>query len=104
MAPFLKKEIFPEPLFEVLQKHMKNPKASMHADPELVEALNRMENPRNKLLSQLPQGAEFLLDRGWRMKKGEKLRTRYRCVRVEDGRVYLVNGSAPVTPFEEEKV
>lgn len=102
MRPFLRKEVFPEPLFSVLQEHMKNPKASMHADPRLVQALTELEKPGSKLLSQLPEGARFKIDRGWLMKKGERLRTRYRCTRIEDGKIYLVNGTAPVEPFEEE--
>ncbi len=103
MAPFLTEQIFPSFLLSVLQQHMKDPKASMHADPDLLGALRELEDPDGISLSELPEGSHFMLDKGWVMRKGKKLRTRYRCERIGSSRVYLVNGSARVHPIEEKK-
>lgn len=103
MTPFLNGAVFPEPILKTLKKHMEDPSASMHADPELLKALREIEDPEGTSLSELPEGSRFLLDKGWKMEKGKKLRTRYRCKRIGTERVYLVNGSARVKPLNEKE-
>ena len=103
MNPFLNQHIFPEPLLTVLGKHMKDPKASMHADANLLKTLRELEDPESISLSELPEGSHFMLDKGWQMRKGKKLRTRYRCERIGTSRVYLVNGTALIRPIKEKE-
>lgn len=103
MAPFVNESIFPPPLTAVLRDHMEDPKASLYADAELLKALRDLEDPDGVSLEELPKGSRFMLDKGWVMEKGKKLRTRYRCLHVGTSRIYLVNGSARVEPMEGKK-
>lgn len=86
MIPFFEREVFPLPLGLVLLKHLKNPKASSHADLKLVKALSEFDPPRKThlvKLEELEQGDVFIIS-GKKLVKGEKRRTRYMCHAAEN--------------------
>ena len=96
MQPFLTESVFPYDILRVLVKHMKNPKSATVRDVELVKVLRKYDEPSDTLmLSEIPEGAEFEFNRR-RFTKGEKLRTRFRCVENDTGKVYMISGIAEV--------
>jgi len=92
----LKTNAFPNDVRIALMKHMKNPKASSVRDINLKKVLrNYDENSALYVfVDDIPFDAYFELKNGSIFKKIEKLRTRYKCKKIDDGRLYFVNGSA----------
>jgi len=100
MQPFLRPEVFPEPLLSVLARHMRNPKSSTVRDAALMRELRAYDAPTpTVLLEQLPADARFLL-RSREFVKGDQLRKRFRCVECGSGRKYLISPIAEVIPVE----
>lgn len=98
-GPFLVVEIFPEPLLEALKHHMKNPRAATHTDPHLARILLYYDRESHGILIEsLAEGRVFRTASGMTFRKGEKLRKRYRCVKLPDMRVYLFSPLARVFP------
>ena len=96
-APFLITEIFPPALLRVVATHMKNPKASTAGDPQLTKALRMYDyGDLVKTVDDLDEGDRFTLKNGRVFEKGEKRRTRHRCIELASGKSYLVSGSAEV--------
>ena len=52
------------------------------------------------LLKTLPIGTQFLTADGRAFRSLEKRRTRYKCLSLPDGLIYLVHGDAKVTPMD----
>lgn len=102
MQPFLTNEIFPPQILSALKKHLKNP-TSTSSDQKLLQVL-RDENKEKQylILDDLPQNAIFQIHNGVQFKKMEKLRKRYRCLRMDNKRYYLVNAMAEVVAVEPE--
>jgi len=82
--PFLVPSIFPSPLLEVLQHHLKNPKASSDTDAQLSLALKSFD-PSNGRIFQ----------------KGIRQRKRYLCTELSSGKAYLFQPTAEVDQIEE---
>lgn len=101
MNPFLTQEIFPEKILEVLDRHMNNPKASTYSDPHLARLLLEFDDPVSGILmEELSTGAHFTTSSGMLFRKEEKLRRRYRCLRLKDRKIYLFSPLARVFPAE----
>ena len=97
MLPFLNPEVFPTQLLPLLANHFKNPKASSDTDIKLALALKQFDEPNGKTyIFEVPFGAEFELYNGRKFKKGNKRRTRFECVEIATGRLYLFNPNAEV--------
>lgn len=97
MLPFLNPEVFPPNLLPLLAKHFKNPKASSDTDIPLAYALKQFDEPNGKTyIFELPLHSTFKLYNGRVFKKGAKRRTRYECVELSTGRLYLFNPNAEV--------
>ena len=101
MLPFLNPEVFPLQLLPMLAKHFKNPKASSDTDVHLAYALKQFDVNTNKTyIFEVPLNSIFKIYNGKVFKKGKKRRTRYECVEVATGRLYLFNANAEVTPID----
>jgi len=99
LEPFLSPQIFPDDILEALKQHLKNPRATSGTDPVLDRALMRYDVPQPGIpLEDLPLGSRFTVPRGWVFRKEEKLRKRYRCLRLNDHRVFLFSPLARVVP------
>lgn len=100
MQPFLRPDVFPEPLLTVLARHMRNPKSSTVRDAALMRELRAYDRPRETvLLEELPTDARFLLQ-SKEFIKGDQLRKRFRCVECGSGRKYLISPIAEVVPMQ----
>ena len=97
MLPFLNPEIFPIEILPLLAKHFKNPKASSDTDIQLAYALKQFDAPNDKtFIFELPLHSTFKMYNGRVFKKGTKRRTRYECIEINSGRMYLFNPNAEV--------
>ncbi|MEL0275493.1 MAG: SprT-like domain-containing protein [Flavobacteriaceae bacterium] len=100
--PFLIPSIFPSPLLEVFQHHLKNPKASSDTDIQLSLALKLFDpSTHKKAIFELPAMAKFKLDNGRVFQKGRKQRKRYLCTELSSGKSYLFQPTAEVDQMEE---
>ena len=91
LGPILNEQVFPQPLLDILRKHMTNPKASSFADSVLTKALRTFDEggDRQVVLSQIPAGSVFLFQKRY-YKKGKLQRTRFVCKELKSRREYLV--------------
>ena len=102
MLPFLRPDIFPMDLLPLLAKHFKNPKASSDTDLQLALALKQFSEPNNKTyVYEVSLGQAFKLYNGKVFKKGNKRRTRFECLEIKTGKLYLFNPNAEVELLEE---
>jgi hypothetical protein len=99
MLVMLKNNIFPEDIKQALSKSIINAKASSTAELDLSRVLLRYdENDGETRVEDLTQNSIFQTQNGMQFKKGEKQRTRYKCLNLQNNRVYLFH---PLTPVKE---
>lgn len=92
MEPFMREDIFPAELIQVLRNYMRNPAASSCSDPSLIRALAKYDKPKDTLLlEQLPEKSVFSTRDGRRFVKESRLRKRFRCRELDTNRLYLFN-------------
>lgn len=101
LSQALDANLFPSKLKPVIIAHIQNPKAASCSDPELTEALRLFDEAPMPLLKELSDNSYFELNNGMQFKKGPLRRTRFRCQNINDGRWYLIHGSAEVTPLKQ---
>jgi len=97
MRPFLIPQIFPEPLLNILKKHMLNPKASSASDIYLLKELRKHDktNPDQLLLIDFKPGEVFKF-RDVKFKILKKNRSRFLCEEINSKRKFLVHSMAEV--------
>lgn len=99
---FLIPSIFPSPLLEVLQHHLRNPKASSDTDFQLSLALKSFDPiTHKKTIFELPAEAKFKLENGRIFQKGTKRRKRYLCTELSSGKTYLFQPNAEVDQIKD---
>ncbi|HIC31576.1 MAG TPA: sprT domain-containing protein [Flavobacteriaceae bacterium] len=104
MLPFLNPEVFPSEILPILAKHFKNPKASSDTDVQLAYALKQFDaNTDKTFIFEIPLQSTFKIYNGRIFKKLKKRRTRYECVEVSTGKIYLFNANAQVTIIENQQ-
>ena len=94
LAEFIEKHIFPADVETVLMRTLKNPAASSCGDEHLLRALKKYD-PKTEnqfFVEQLPSGAIFKIKGERTFKKGEKIRSRYKCQEIATGKWYLFSG------------
>ncbi|WP_443937682.1 SprT-like domain-containing protein [Pedobacter sp. MW01-1-1] len=98
MVPFFELKIFPEDIHRAIVNYMSNPAASSCSDLHLSRALKKYDESKVETLhlEQLPIHTQFKIKDGRRFTKGERIRKRYRCVCLDDKRIYLFNPLAEV--------
>ena len=102
MLPFLHLDIYPTEILTPLAHYLKNPKASTDSDVKLSLALkgNKAETGKN-FIFEVPLDSIFIFKKK-RYKRGRKRKTRYECLELSSGRVYLFNQNAEVTIYEKQ--
>jgi SprT protein len=97
--PVLTTELLPKEVFKAVALYLGNPSASSCTSPELVRALKVYDrnDDLHVLLETLPYGAHFLLKERL-FQKGEKLRSRFRCVEIKTNKWYFVPALIEVKP------
>ncbi len=97
MLPFLHPDIFPDRLLPLLAHHFKNPRASSDTDTRLAYALKEFDTPNNKkFIFEVPLHTIFETQNGRVFKRGEKQRTRYKCIELSTQNIYLFNANVEV--------
>ena len=97
MLPLLRDDVFPDNILRLLARHMKNPKASVGADPKLAKVLASYDRGsiRRLTLEEVKIEEEFEF-RGRQFMKIEKKRTRSVCLDLQNKRRYLIPEMAEV--------
>ncbi|HRN80374.1 MAG TPA: SprT-like domain-containing protein [Ferruginibacter sp.] len=88
------KNIFPEPIVEALKTSIRNPGASTCGDTALLRVLKQYDEDAHALVhvEDVPHGALFTISGNRVFRKGEKVRTRYKCQEISNGKWFLFNG------------
>ncbi|WP_298780754.1 SprT-like domain-containing protein [uncultured Polaribacter sp.] len=96
MLPFLRPEIYPKEILPHLASYLKNPKASTDSDVNLSLALRgNVAETGKTFVFDIPFGDLFLF-KNTIYKRGNKRRTRYECLNMQNKRVYLFNQNTEV--------
>ena len=104
LAEFIPKKIFPPDLEKVLLQGLHNPAATSCAEPQLVRALKKYDaGNAYRFLEELPAGSLFRIKSGNVYRKGDRVRTRYKCEEQGSGRVYLFSPVYEVELFSGER-
>lgn len=104
MFPLLRQEIFPDDVRHAIEQYMQNPAASSCSDLHLMRVLKRYDAQNGLVhVEQLPQGAKFKTQNGRTFVKGEKRRTRFRCMDVRTRQIYLVNALMEVEHIQHHQ-
>lgn len=92
LLPFMTSEIFPNDILVALRHHLNHIKASSSADLNLQRVVQQYDKKPDNVVTveTLPEGARFVLKNGLVFRKGEKQRTRYKCMCETNGRTYMV--------------
>lgn len=96
LRQLLEHDVFPPDFVPVIQRHIHSPKAASCSDPALLDQLRKYDTSGLFVLKELPMGAHFKLNGTRLFERGELLRTRYRCVEMRTGRIFLVHGQSEV--------
>jgi predicted SprT family Zn-dependent metalloprotease len=99
MNPFLEQQIFPEDIRLAVVAYLNNPSAASCTDLKLSRALKKYDDRQLEAvhLEELPLHAVFSIKDGRKFKKEERIRKRYRCTCLDNGKIYLFNPLAEVT-------
>jgi hypothetical protein len=92
--PMLHETILPNDVQNALHRYLKNPKASSCTDPFLFKTLRNYDDRPDHmfLVESIPLQTLFKTKDGRVFTKLEKMRSRYRCVENQTGKIYLVPG------------
>ncbi|CAN5168372.1 SprT-like domain-containing protein [soil metagenome] len=102
LSAFIKKKLFPEDIKEVLLTSLKNPAASSCADMDLIRVLKKHDTgAKTVFVENIKEGAMFKIQGERVFKKGEKMRTRYKCLDVATRKLYLFSAVYEVVPVKE---
>jgi SprT protein len=101
MSPVVKNSVFPDPILNLLQAHMINPKASSFADADLTRAFRLFDKNADKFmaLSDLPEGSIFQFQKRY-FQKGLLKRTRIVCKDLKSKRNYLIPAEVLVSDVQ----
>jgi len=101
MDDFLYSDIFPEEIFTVLKNYLKNASASSYSDLELSRVLINYDKEKNTIfLENLEKNSFFRLSDRRTFKKLEKRRKRYRCICLENNKIYFIHPLINVIPIK----
>ncbi len=103
LAQFLSKKIFPADIEKALMQTLKNPAASSCGDVQLLRVLRNYDNVKSGflLVEQVKEGDLFMIKGGRIFRRGEKIRTRFRCVEPATKKMYLFSGLYEVKLIED---
>lgn len=92
LLQFIQLNIFPEDVLQALRRSLHNPAASSCADEFLMRVLRAYDPPSAWLtVEQIDFNHLFQIRGGRIFRRGEKQRSRYKCVEVSTGKYYLFN-------------
>src|SRR5690606_20099219 len=97
--PFFEMDIFPTDVEMALAKYLKNPAASSCTDQVLFSVLKKYDVKQDSgyvNISEIVENQIFEIKTGRKFKKLTKNRTRYKCLEISTGRIYLFSPLADV--------
>lgn len=101
MEPFLNMNLFPDDLLLIVRQFMKNPTSSA-ANTKLIKKLREYdETERIFTVEEIPEKSHFRIYNGIVFQKLEKMRKRYKCLRIDTQRIYLVSPVLQVIPLNK---
>lgn len=91
LKEFVHADIFPNDIRMAIADSMKNPSASSCAEVDLLRVFRKYDFGKKDIffVEDLEQGELFQLNDGRIFRREEKLRKRFRCVEISNGKVYL---------------
>ncbi|MEO9021389.1 MAG: SprT-like domain-containing protein [Ginsengibacter sp.] len=103
LARFITKKIFPADIENELLRTLGNPAASSCAEAPLLRILKKYDphKPGIFLLEELPAESSFRIKNGSTYLKGNRVRTRFLCTDLSNGKLFLFS---PVAEVEWVKV
>lgn len=104
--PFFALKVFPDDVEQALRKSLQKGHASSCTDLDLHRSLQQFKQQDSELVTveSLAANSYFSLGRDKLFKKGPRLRKRYRCLNMKNGREYMVHPLAEVLPLNPEKI
>lgn len=97
MNPFFEISVFPPEIHQTIVNYLNNPAASSCTDLSLARALKKYDTHLHTTrVEELQTGVIFVLKDGRKFVKGERLRKRFRCECLNNGKIYLFNPLAEV--------
>ena len=99
MLPFLRPEIYPTKILPFLATYLKNPKASTDSDVNLSLVLKGNEAEKGKnFIFEINSGSLFKF-KNIIYRRGNKRRTRFECLNMNNQKVYLFNQNVEVKQY-----
>jgi len=94
LAAFINKKVFPDDIEKALQRTLKNPAASSCGDENLLRVLKNYDAKKagHFMVEQISNGSIFEIKGGRQFIKGEKIKTRFKCVEIATKKYYLFSG------------
>ncbi len=97
MHPYIDMNVFPDDVKEALIKHLKSGRASSSGDFDLKIVLNRYDSHSSeRVVADLIGNEVFQTLDGRRFRVIKKLRKRYECECLDNGKKYLVQPKTPI--------
>jgi hypothetical protein len=91
MQPLLTNSVFPEEILLTLSTYLQNPSSSTRS-LKLQKALRKYDtSPASLTLEEIPFNSIFKIYNGIVFKKLAKMRKRYKCLRMDNKKIYLVS-------------
>lgn len=99
MLPFLRPEIYPTKILPFLATYLKNPKASTDSDVNLSLVLKGNESEKGKNFIFEINSGSFFEFKNIIYRRGNKRRTRFECLNMDNQKVYLFNQNVEVKQY-----
>lgn len=100
--PFFDNEIFPADIENSLKNSLQKGNASSCIDLDLFRSIKAYNVEQDTLhVEDLDQGSYFMLNKKL-FRKGPKLRKRYKCLNIDNGREYMVHALAEIEIVNRE--
>ena len=102
---FIPAKIFPPDIERILLDTLKSPAASSCADIHLTRALRKHDHQKEGFVfvEELAEGSLFIIKGGRIFKRGPRIRTRYKCTEVANGKFWLFSGVYEVKKVDSLK-
>jgi len=102
MQNLLRNDIFPQDILSVLNLYLQNP-SSPTQSLNLQKALRKYDlNGSFLTLEEIPDNSFFKIYNGIVFKKISKMRKRYKCLRIDNNKIYLVSPMIKTELVEKE--
>lgn len=101
MLEIMSADVFPSDIRQSISKSIVNAKASSTSELELSRILMKYDKENSTIrVEDLSLHSHFQTENGRRFKKGEKQRSRYKCLNLQNNRLYLFHPLTPVKKIE----